>query len=372
METFDTVIVGGGTAGLSAGRVLDQHHKNYLIIDTKQEIGKPIRSTGGVAMHFVDKLGMPKDEDVIAAYINSVSLQSDYNTSVDLSFDHPVGLVYDFTKYEKRLAEGLNIQTGRTALDINDHEITTNDGKIRAGNVIIAASHLNRFLGYGQYKVSNADSIIAYEETRKLPPRDDYDLVLWFTKYAPGGYVWDFPDNDNKRRIGLGIVKNSHTRLKNSLMDFTDIHPELAGEIDHTIAHQIPVAPPVKDVVIGNIMVVGDAAHTCFADTGGGLQGAFWSGKMAANAIVQGNRMNYQTEYRSELYKLLKRHYMVKNLLYNVGDQMAIKLFPQVKNYKIKSENATKEIPRLVRYLMLRNLWIIPPFIKSLTGNSSP
>ena len=47
---YDAIIIGAGTAGLSAGAVLEKNGKNYIILDKKKEIGVPVRSTGAVSL----------------------------------------------------------------------------------------------------------------------------------------------------------------------------------------------------------------------------------------------------------------------------------------------------------------------------------
>ena len=52
---YDVVIVGAGTAGLSAGVELEKSGISYIILDKKQEIGMPVRSTGAVSLEWVKK-----------------------------------------------------------------------------------------------------------------------------------------------------------------------------------------------------------------------------------------------------------------------------------------------------------------------------
>ena len=54
---YDAIVIGAGTGGLAAGIGLKQGGKNYLILDKKDEIGLPVRSTGAVSMEWVKKIG---------------------------------------------------------------------------------------------------------------------------------------------------------------------------------------------------------------------------------------------------------------------------------------------------------------------------
>src|SRR4030042_6002408 len=43
-ETFNTIVIGGGQAGLAAGYYLTQQGENYIILDEHERTGTPWRS----------------------------------------------------------------------------------------------------------------------------------------------------------------------------------------------------------------------------------------------------------------------------------------------------------------------------------------
>lgn len=354
MPDYDTIIIGAGTAGLSAGRVLHDSGKSYVIIDSKDRIGVPVRSTGGISEYFIHKLKMPLNNDIVSARIRSVGIQNDDGDLTVLRYDHDVGYVYNFTKYEEYLARGLNIELNTRVLKIAHDGVNTTTGKVTARNIIVAAgpttSLVPRYL-----KPPDTDLIVGYEETRKLPPRKDFDISIWLSRYSPGGYVWDFPDMNNLRRIGIGVVKQSQQNPISALNGFTKDHPELIGDIHHTISHLIPVAHPPKRVVFGNIMIIGDAASSVFASTGGGLQGATWSGQLAGNAASMGNPEIYQQEWKSVLYPILLNHYRIKKIFYAVPREKTLDIPRILRNFKAKTGNDLIEIPRLVKHLIFHS-----------------
>lgn len=364
MEKYDTIIVGAGTAGLSAGMELHKHGMDYLLIDRKPEIGKPIRSTGGISMHFVERLGMPDNKEVTAAHISSIKLAGD-NKDYSMDFGHPVGIVYNFEKYEKYMAKDLNIELNDPVESAKDGVLKTQSHEYKYKNIIYAAGPHSKFKPKW-YNASKSDTIIGYEETRKVTDKPDVDLTLYFSKYSEGGYIWDFPDSGNLRKIGIGIPVTNNEDPREQLSKFTEIHKELEGDIDHKIAHQIPVGEPSAIVVDGNTAYIGDIAGTCFADTGGGLQGAFWSGKLAAGAIVKGNIGYYQKEWNDELYPLLERHYKIKKIMYKIGTSKIETLFGAMNGFQIKSENATREIPRLLMHIARKKPSLFPLFISAM------
>lgn len=362
MERHDTVIVGAGTAGLSCGMYLQDAGKDYVILDSKREIGKPIRSTGGVAMHFVNKLGMPNDPSVIAARIRNIRLADDDGHETVMGFDHDVGLIYDFTAYEKYMSRGLNVQLGRAVTSIDDNIVHTSDSDIIADNIIVATGP-NSSLVPDYMRPPDNDMLVAYEETRKIG-KQPYDLTIWFSRYADGGYVWDFADRGDLRRVGLGYPRTlGRVSPRTWLGSFTGEHPELDGQVDHTIAHQIPVGKPSWDVVHGHSAYIGDAANTCQADTGGGLQTAFWSGQLAARAIISGDIQQYNRYWHQEMYHHLLRHYKIKRAMYRIGTPNLGVLMDVMSSFKVRSEDASKEIPRLIWHVLKHKPSMIPKLI---------
>ncbi|MCL4326746.1 MAG: FAD-binding protein, partial [Candidatus Thermoplasmatota archaeon] len=104
---YDAVVIGAGTAGLSAGIALQKAGKRYIIIDKKAEIGIPVRSTGAVSKEWVERIGMPVDDGIITTKIRAMSFRTDRGKSISMDFKKTVGYVYDFTRYEKFLAESM-------------------------------------------------------------------------------------------------------------------------------------------------------------------------------------------------------------------------------------------------------------------------
>lgn len=367
MEKYDTIVIGAGTAGLASGITLQEGGGDYLIIDSKKEIGKPIRSTGGIARYFVDKFNMPSDPSVISAYIQNIRLAGDDDRDFTMDFGHPVGIIYDFTKYEQYMAHGLNINLRERVLSIDrdNRIINTDNGNYGYKNLIIATGP-NSSLKPSWLTLPDSDRLVAYEETRVIKEKRDHDLTLWFSEYADGGYVWDFADKGNLRRIGLGYPVTRGWVPSKRLAQFTELHPEISGDVDHTIAHQIPVGMPPGRAVENNVAWVGDVINTCQADTGGGLQTAYWSGMEAAKSALNGNIATYQYTWSKDIRPHLTRHYKIKTAMYKQGTSNLADLFDAMNGFKPSSENSTKEILRLIWHVMRNKPSLMPRLMSAV------
>ncbi len=316
---YDTIVVGAGTGGLSAGAALKEAGANYLVLDKKDEIGLPVRSTGAVSMEWVKKIGMPTDSSIVTSTISSVQFRTDRGRNISLTYDHPIGIVYDFTKYEKFLAEkfrgNLNLKLQTRVNSVEGHTVETQDGKLTAQNIIMAAGPQSAF---GE-KLDRNNFLVAYEELRELPRREDFDMNLWFSDMAPGGYFWDFADSESTRKIGVCFNPITNAKPKDVLARFTEKFSEVDGRCLHTMAHQIPLSKPLDTVVKGNTLFVGDMVNAVLNSTAGGLQGAFWTGKEAAKAAVDGNPSGYQDTWDMEIKPWLMKHHNLHRRMHRKG-----------------------------------------------------
>ena len=329
---YDTIVIGAGTGGLAAGIALKQGGSNYLILDKKDEIGLPVRSTGAVSMEWVNRIGMPTEGKIVRSMINSILFRTDTGKSISLKYDHPVGLVYDFTTYEKYLASDfagdLNIRLKTRVTSVEGNEIKTDSETLTAKNIVMAAGPQSTF---GE-KLPRDNFLVAYEEIRELPKRDDYEMILWFSDKVPGGYFWDFADTDNTRKIGLCYYPLTPSKPKDVLEKFTKQFPEVEGKLISTIAHQIPLGPPFETVVKENRMYVGDMVNAVLNTTAGGLQGAFWSGMEAGKAALKDKPALYQAAWTNEIRPWLQKHHelhrrMNKNGAKSIGRLMTMAKF---------------------------------------------
>ncbi len=319
---YDVIIIGAGTAGLSAGAELEKNGISYIILDKKQEIGIPVRSTGAVSLEWVKRIGMPTSGKIVSAEIKNMSFRTESGKRIDLNFEKTVGLVYDFTLYEKFLAQEfagkpLNIRMNTRVNSVDGNTVQTDKGSYRGKYIIFAAGPQSSF----GPKLSKNDVLVAYEEIRNVPARKDFQMILWFSDRVPGGYLWDFAESDHSRKIGVCFYPGTGKQPKNVLYEFDGIYPDLKGDIISTMAHQIPLSRPVDTVVRGNYLYTGDMVNAVLNTTAGGLQGAFWTGKSAAESIINNNPSLYQQKWDGEIKPWLLKHHNMHRKMNRKGEK---------------------------------------------------
>lgn len=178
------------------------------------------------------------------------------------------------------------------------------------------------------------------------------DLWVSFEPDILPGYFWSFPLGDGRANVGFGIMRHDGVAPGNQLdrvRDMKDRWPELLNrphirELLGTDAtpespHRAwPIPARIGDVpLVGDrVMYVGDAAAAGDPMTGEGIAQAMVSGRLAADAVVEGRaavaggpdvEANYERTARAAL---LADHTMsvtlTKALSYRRGAQAALAL----------------------------------------------
>ena len=109
------------------------------------------------------------------------------------------------------------------------------------------------------------------------------DETKWYfhKPYAPFGYAWLFPINDNLANIGLIVPGGQKFDISNMLKHYIINMTNNNFEITSTFRACVPLALPLRNLVKNNVMIVGDAARLSHSITGGGIDNAICSGKLA-------------------------------------------------------------------------------------------
>jgi digeranylgeranylglycerophospholipid reductase len=136
---------------------------------------------------------------------------------------------------------------------------------------------------------------------------------------APSGYAWVIPKGPDTANVGLGVRAGKlEGNIKDHLRRFCD---DLGFEILSYGGGWIPMGGPVKRMVDGTTLAVGDAAGLVMPSNGGGISQAIISGCFAAEAIVAhlesgAPLAEYETKVRASMGKALKNSLRTKNMGY--------------------------------------------------------
>ena len=335
---FETIIIGAGPAGLIAGKYLD----NCLILDQKKEIGVPVNCGEGISRKALERQGIKPDSSWISATIDSVQTIMPNGKSFGGFLDE-AGYVLDRTKFEKFLASKskAKIRLNTKVIDIkrkdNGFEITTNNNYVLRSKYIIGADGPNSIVRntFFQKKINFVPAI---EYFVKLTKETETNIIKIFfdNKKYPDGYAWIFPKSKNSANIGLG-GKGNLTLAFNEFME-NIIKPNYGNfELIQNKSGIIPF----DNITISdnkNIMLVGDAAGLIEPILGGGINQAMWSGKIAAQCVLNDEINLYQSKIKALPFASQKL-FKANKILYSLSNESLNELGEIMNNIDKKKKN---------------------------------
>ena len=143
-------------------------------------------------------------------------------------------------------------------------------------------------------------------------------LLVWFEEDLLPGYAWSFPLPGNRINIGFGVLRDCERNVADmgalwrALLSRPHVDEALGpeGELEgrHT-AWPIPARIDEIPLTHGRTLFVGDAAAATDVMTGEGIGQALLTGRLAAEAVMQGGALapastaeSYERAVRDELF----------------------------------------------------------------------
>ncbi|WP_299157239.1 geranylgeranyl reductase family protein [uncultured Tenacibaculum sp.] len=308
MKHYDVAIIGSGPSGASTAFHLAKQGISAVIIE-KETL--PRYKTCGGGFVFRGRKDLPFDiTEVVEKEFHTVDIylgeklhfktyreQPTISMIMRDSFDNLI------TKKAKEFGATLLENHKLKGLSFNNDIITleTSQGNLTANFVIAADGALSPTAKLAGWK----------EDTRKLIPALEYEVevseedferlskeVRFDIDAIPYGYAWSFPKK-NHLSIGVASARRTKINLKKFYQDYMQTLgiTNVISESQH--GFQIPVSPRTDGFVKNNVFLIGDAAGFADPITAEGISNAIYSGKLAAEAIIESNK---DSELAEKLY----------------------------------------------------------------------
>jgi len=376
-KIFETIIVGAGPGGLTAGRYL----KDCLLLEQKEEIGKPVQCAEGLSKRFLDRYGIKPQPNWISTLIDNTKIVLPNKKTINF-FAKGELYIIDRINFEKFLASQsqAEILLKKRVIDIKKEKgiwkIETQDGKIFKSKYLIGAD--------GPFSIVRRK--VFKKEIRILPcieylvelekEINTSEIKIYFDKEKlPSGYGWIFPKSKHSANIGLGIVgKPPHQNIGgggkgnlNSL--FRDFLQNIVKEewgnfkLLENKSGPVPWEGSLIKLVKDNACLVGDAGSLVNPISGGGIGNAMISGELAAKSIISGDLNSYELKIKSlpdfsdDLFLAQKILYSLDNQTLNEIGEVLERVGGDILNFKnplvisdfLSKPNLIKNIPKFLK-----------------------
>jgi len=344
LKEYDIVVVGAGPAGTTAARFAAELGVSVLVLEKDRDVGYPVRCGEAASKDGIEQFIEP-DPKWIASTISSFILVAPDGTEVKLNFDRR-GFVLERRIFDYELAKiashsGAEIVTKAYVYDLlrNGNEICgvkiehEGEKKEIISKIIIAAdgveSRVGRFAGINTTThYSDMECCVQYTVSN-INLENSSCYFHFGSKYSPGGYLWLFPKGNNSANIGLGIggdkaKKRSPISFMNEFIDSK--YPNISKLT--VVSGGVPCSLTLKEIVMQNVMLCGDAAHQVNPLSGGGIVsgmvGGSICGRIAAESIKKkdfSHLKKYPKEWHQRVGKKHEMYYRVKNGIYKFTDE---------------------------------------------------
>ncbi|MBL4604841.1 MAG: NAD(P)/FAD-dependent oxidoreductase [Flavobacteriaceae bacterium] len=308
MNTFEVIIIGGGTAGLMLARDLGKLEHRTLVLERKENLLEFSFNTLGSFMNLND---FNLSENVVAQKIDGVVVHSK-RVKEKLKLN---GYILDKKKVHEEILESIDGNFVKINLGINITDIAKNkEGRYssvidKKGNqykakIFVDASGTNgvisKKVGLGNKKINLATGV----EFNVKYIGNPNEAHLLIGKVYQGGYGWIFPLKNGRAIIGFGtydkkIIKGIKDRL-NKIIELPNIKKLVIKDNDKVEGGSIPLTPVLDKFIDHNLVCVGDSVSQVNPIVGEGYKFIFESALMASKSIdesLKRNDLNYLSDY---------------------------------------------------------------------------
>lgn len=286
----DVLVVGLGPAGGAAALAAALAGLRVAVVERRKEVGVPVQCAEFIPLPLA-RHAMP--EGVLQQRIQGMISHLPSGCADKSVFP---GLMIDRAAFDQALARQAEQSGARLYLNSrlvgldgagSSAVAATPQGEIRFDYRLLAAadgphSFVARLLGLPQQ-----ETVRARQYTVPLLETGE-ETEIWLSPDYPGGYAWLFPKG-GVANLGLGLGKRYGANPQ-ALLDALHRKLVVDGRVGEAILRRtggaIPVGGLRRNLVLGNVLFVGDAAGLTHPITGAGIAAAVVSGERAGQAAV--------------------------------------------------------------------------------------
>ena len=313
---YDVVVVGAGTSGCYAAATLADGGYDVVVVERKDA-----EEAGHIACGDALKGASDFPEAIPKSQLEPAFTNTDVDhgrfeiPQEDAVLEIPVPgelAVIDRWEYGRRVIDGaeskgtdFHYDTVVQDVEQDDDGQVTGITAMRKGReatyeadlVVDAAGALSLLQDKTDFEGSTFDTNVrysqfcsAYREIIEVEEPVEWDDALVFKPTErSAGYLWYFPRTSTEINAGLDFQMNEEPmELVDDLKADLEDRPEFRGaEVTDKLGAALPTRRPYDSAVAPGYIAVGDAAGHVNPTTGGGIAGAAYAGKYAAEQAIE-------------------------------------------------------------------------------------
>lgn len=352
---YDVIIVGAGPAGCATALALKDSGLSVLILERDtfprdKVCGDAIPARAIKTLQAIDpklaerfkafpkKLLTKKTDVIYNDKVLDLYWQIDAYTCKRVDFDNLlIEMVRSSTSATiVEAAKVGKVELRKDAVSVEDKR----SGSVYQASMIVGADGANstvskQLTGRGIDRKHHIGAVRAYYKDLNGIVTDKIEMYLH--KALLPGYLWIFPVSDTEANVGFGMISRDivkkNVNIKKAFHDFINNVPELqqkfkdAEVVSKLQGHNLPLGSRRVQLSGDRFLLTGDAGSLIDPISGEGIGNAMWSGKLAAEQIINSfNKKDFSASclstydhkvYSGELGTEMKMRYRAQRILHS-------------------------------------------------------
>lgn len=330
--TFDVIVAGGSVAGLFCAREVARAGHSVLVIEEDFEVGTPEHCGGLVSASGLADLGIIPSTKTLDSQILKARLSSPSGSTLDINAKKQNVVVINRRELDKQIAH----QAQKNGAEIR---VKTSLKEAKGGQAITSSGNFD-------YKIlvdaRGVSSIIQRDRTGTLQSAQYEIYADWIQKGLvevnfdsekyPGFFSWVIPADNGIGKVGVAGKGINATTAIEQFLEKKGKHSTI-----RKVFAPIWVNGPIDDFVVGNTVIVGDAAGQSKPTTAGGIYSCGVGGVLAGKAISkfletknQDDLKSYQKTWSQKFGKEFEKQLFARKMLERQDNATIDKLFSAI------------------------------------------